>query len=74
MNTALELHHGLIRKLLHTRPHMGYESATEGDSFILSFHTPQAALAFAQVMLQSCPSCRKPDWEYIDNTLMYNII
>ncbi len=47
MNTALELHHTLVRKLLHR--HGGYESATEGDSFIAAFHTPWDALAFAHV-------------------------
>ncbi len=47
MNRALELHHRLVRSLLDG--HAGYESATEGDSFILAFHTPLDAVRLAQV-------------------------
>ncbi len=47
MDVALGLHHALARQLL--AKHGGFESATEGDSFILAFHTPADALGFAQV-------------------------
>ncbi|KAL6747219.1 hypothetical protein V8C86DRAFT_3148514 [Haematococcus lacustris] len=50
MNAAVELHHGLVRKLL--VQHNGYESATEGDAFILAFHTPSHALHWAQAFQQ----------------------
>ncbi|GLC40308.1 hypothetical protein PLESTM_001047100 [Pleodorina starrii] len=45
MDAAVKLHHRTIRELLVR--HAGYESATEGDSFILAFHRPDRALAFA---------------------------
>eukprot|EP00198_Chlamydomonas_reinhardtii_P007848 XP_001697185.1 predicted protein [Chlamydomonas reinhardtii] len=45
MDTVLKIHHGLIRAVL--SKHDGYESATEGDSFILAFATPQSAMDFA---------------------------
>ncbi|EFJ46911.1 hypothetical protein VOLCADRAFT_118024, partial [Volvox carteri f. nagariensis] len=45
MGCALRLHHACLRKVLVR--HRGYESATEGDSFILAFHKPETALAFA---------------------------
>ncbi|KXZ46692.1 hypothetical protein GPECTOR_41g656 [Gonium pectorale] len=45
MDAAVKLHHRVIRGLLVL--HNGYESATEGDSFILAFHKPDRALAFA---------------------------
>eukprot|EP00798_Chlamydomonas_sp_ICE-L_P017620 gene17620-23958_t len=45
MNEVLHTHHECIRQqLLHFG---GYESATEGDSFIVAFHTPADALDFA---------------------------
>jgi hypothetical protein len=44
MNQAIKIHHATIRSLLPV--HRGYESATEGDSFILAFHSPRDALAF----------------------------
>ncbi len=47
MNGVMDLHHKLMRKLL--VQHGGYESDTEGDSFIVAFATPWDALAFAQV-------------------------
>ncbi|KAJ9532985.1 hypothetical protein QJQ45_018084 [Haematococcus lacustris] len=50
MNAAVELHHSLVRKLL--VQHHGYESATEGDAFILAFHTPSDALHWAQAFQQ----------------------
>ncbi|KAG2486342.1 hypothetical protein HYH03_015046 [Edaphochlamys debaryana] len=45
MDLAIKLHHGTIRQLL--SEHDGYESATEGDSFILAFRNPCSALNFA---------------------------
>ncbi|KAG2450079.1 hypothetical protein HYH02_000183, partial [Chlamydomonas schloesseri] len=45
MDTAVKLHHRVIRELL--LPHHGYETATEGDSFLLAFHKPNGALGFA---------------------------
>ncbi|KAG2481897.1 hypothetical protein HYH03_019141 [Edaphochlamys debaryana] len=45
MDVALKTHHRVIRQLL--IQHAGYESATEGDSFILAFAKPDRALAFA---------------------------
>ncbi|EFJ44112.1 hypothetical protein VOLCADRAFT_95771 [Volvox carteri f. nagariensis] len=45
MSDAVRLHHGCIRRLLVA--HGGYESATEGDSFILAFLTVKQAVAFA---------------------------
>ncbi|KAL6750703.1 nucleotide cyclase [Haematococcus lacustris] len=46
MNEAVELHHSLARKLL--AGHSGYESATEGDAFIMAFHTASDALHWAR--------------------------
>ncbi|GFR50076.1 hypothetical protein Agub_g12220 [Astrephomene gubernaculifera] len=45
MDQALKLHHSCLRVLL--ARHDGYESATEGDSFILAFHQPAHAAKFA---------------------------
>ncbi|GFR41382.1 hypothetical protein Agub_g2065 [Astrephomene gubernaculifera] len=45
MDAALRVHHRVVRAAL--LAHSGYESATEGDSFIAAFHTPLAALRFA---------------------------
>ncbi len=58
MDTAIRLHHTLIRKLL--AEHRGYESATEGDAFIMGFHTASQAMHFAcdlqqQLMTQPWP-------------------
>ncbi len=47
MNQVLDMHHKLMRKVL--LQHGGYESDTEGDSFIVAFASPWDALAFAQV-------------------------
>jgi class 3 adenylate cyclase len=44
MDLALKLHHTAIRSAL--AANMGYESATEGDSFIVAFHTADNALRF----------------------------
>src|SRR4051812_17065438 len=49
MDEAVRLHTVCMRRLI--LAHHGYESATEGDAFIIAFHTPVAALAFS-VQLQ----------------------
>ncbi|GFH24554.1 guanylate cyclase domain-containing protein, partial [Haematococcus lacustris] len=45
MDETLREHHACIRQVL--LKHNGYESATEGDSFLLAFHCPEDALLFA---------------------------
>ncbi|KXZ46830.1 hypothetical protein GPECTOR_40g564 [Gonium pectorale] len=45
MNAAVQLHHVCVRRLI--VEHDGYESATEGDSFILAFKSVKQAVAFA---------------------------
>ncbi|GFR42827.1 hypothetical protein Agub_g3784 [Astrephomene gubernaculifera] len=45
MDKSVRLHHACLRKLLRT--FNGYESATEGDCFILAFHAPADAARFA---------------------------
>ncbi|KAG2492217.1 hypothetical protein HYH03_009462 [Edaphochlamys debaryana] len=45
MEQAIRLHHTTIRRLL--AKHGGYESATEGDSFIVAFASVASAAAFA---------------------------
>ncbi|KAJ9529025.1 hypothetical protein QJQ45_007101 [Haematococcus lacustris] len=45
MEASMKLHDELTRRL--TVVNLGYEWATEGDSFLLCFHTPEAAVTFA---------------------------
>ncbi|KXZ47871.1 hypothetical protein GPECTOR_32g484 [Gonium pectorale] len=45
MDATLKLHHGTVRRVL--AEYDGYESATEGDSFIVAFMDPASAVAFA---------------------------
>ncbi|MEW5319057.1 MAG: hypothetical protein WDW38_010233 [Sanguina aurantia] len=45
MDRCLSLHNELVRKVM--RRHHGHESATEGDSFIMAFHSAALAAAFA---------------------------
>ena len=45
MDTAMHVHDATMRMLLSA--HGGYESATEGDSFIVAFHAPEDAVAYA---------------------------
>ncbi|MEW5311131.1 MAG: hypothetical protein WDW38_002871 [Sanguina aurantia] len=45
MDVSLKLHHGMFRELM--LKHTGYEAATEGDSFIIGFHTSSDACLFA---------------------------
>ncbi|KAF5830914.1 hypothetical protein DUNSADRAFT_13846 [Dunaliella salina] len=42
---AISLHHEITRTQLHI--HHGYECGTEGDAFVLAFHTVADALVFA---------------------------
>jgi class 3 adenylate cyclase len=51
MEAALALHHTMIRQLL--VKHGGYESATEGDSFILAFHSAKDAVLFSMELQQA---------------------
>ncbi|KAG2484650.1 hypothetical protein HYH03_016603 [Edaphochlamys debaryana] len=58
MHDALQLHHAAVRRLL--PQHGGYESSTEGDSFILAFRSVKQAVAFAvdlqaQLLVQPWP-------------------
>ncbi|KAG2493636.1 hypothetical protein HYH03_008153 [Edaphochlamys debaryana] len=57
MGNALQEHHRCLRRVLVR--HRGYESATEGDSFVLAFFCPQAALAFA---LEAQAELLEADW------------
>jgi hypothetical protein len=45
MDVVIKLHHHAIREQL--LKHHGYESTTEGDSFILAFHTARDAALFS---------------------------
>ncbi|KXZ48733.1 hypothetical protein GPECTOR_25g317 [Gonium pectorale] len=45
MDVALRCHHEVLRGLLPL--HRGYESATEGDAFILAFHSAEDAALYA---------------------------
>ncbi|KAG1676528.1 hypothetical protein FOA52_000071 [Chlamydomonas sp. UWO 241] len=58
MSRAIATHHAIVRKAL-ARFH-GYEQATEGDSFLLAFHTPSDALGFAMQLQAGLLSA---DWE-----------
>ena len=44
MNDAQRIHDDVMRKCIER--HDGYEVATEGDAFLVAFHTPTDALAF----------------------------
>ncbi|GLI60932.1 hypothetical protein VaNZ11_003168 [Volvox africanus] len=57
---AVDIHHHCVRRL--ALKHGGYESATEGDSFILAFSSVRSAVAFAldlQTQLLNAPSWPK---------------
>ncbi|GFH15244.1 guanylate cyclase domain-containing protein, partial [Haematococcus lacustris] len=45
MEASMKLHDELTRRLAVVN--LGYEWATEGDSFLLCFHSPEAAVTFA---------------------------
>ncbi|KAG2483423.1 hypothetical protein HYH03_017679 [Edaphochlamys debaryana] len=56
MDPAMRMHHATLRQLC--ARHDGYESAVEGDSFVIAFASPAKAAAFAsaaQVALLGCP-------------------
>ncbi|GLI62352.1 hypothetical protein VaNZ11_004969 [Volvox africanus] len=57
MDAAVKLHHRVIREQL--LKHKGYESATEGDSFILAFGKPDRALSFS---LAAQEALLRADW------------
>ncbi|PNH06030.1 Adenylate cyclase [Tetrabaena socialis] len=57
MDAAVKVHCRIIRELL--VPHNGYESMTEGDSFILAFQRQDKALSFA---LRAQDALLSADW------------
>jgi class 3 adenylate cyclase len=64
MEAVLGVHHGTLQQLLEA--HRGYESATEGDSFILAFHSPSDALAYAVAAQKALLEAAWPQ-ELLDN-------
>ncbi|KAG1655623.1 hypothetical protein FOA52_008837 [Chlamydomonas sp. UWO 241] len=58
MECALATHNAVVRQTL--VKWSGYEQATEGDSFLLAFHTPSDALGFA---MQLQTSLLEAAWE-----------
>ncbi|KAJ9529285.1 hypothetical protein QJQ45_007967 [Haematococcus lacustris] len=55
MEVSMKLHDELVRRL--ALDSSGYEWATEGDSFLLCFHSPQAAVAFATQLQDALLRC-----------------
>ncbi|GFH27598.1 guanylate cyclase domain-containing protein, partial [Haematococcus lacustris] len=55
MESGMKVHDELVRRL--ALDSSGYEWATEGDSFLLCFHTPQAAVAFATQLQDALLQC-----------------
>ncbi|KAJ9506285.1 hypothetical protein QJQ45_000070 [Haematococcus lacustris] len=55
MEVSMKLHDELVRRL--ALDSSGYEWATEGDSFLLCFHSPQAAVAFATQLQDALLKC-----------------
>jgi hypothetical protein len=51
MEAVLGVHHGTLQQLLEA--HRGYESATEGDSFILAFDALAYAVAAQKALLEA---------------------
>ncbi|KXZ51308.1 hypothetical protein GPECTOR_13g795 [Gonium pectorale] len=45
MDVALSIHHDTTRRVI--TKYAGYESVTEGDSFTVAFHNPEAAVGFS---------------------------
>jgi class 3 adenylate cyclase len=64
MEAVLGVHHGTLQQLLDA--HRGYESATEGDSFILAFHSPSDALAYTVAAQKALLEAEWPQ-ELLDN-------
>ncbi|KAG2433775.1 hypothetical protein HXX76_008135 [Chlamydomonas incerta] len=59
MDVALHLHHDCLRRLATVCG--GYESMTEGDSFIFAFHGAQAALLFCLTAQDELPHLDWPE-------------
>ncbi|EFJ41572.1 hypothetical protein VOLCADRAFT_98419 [Volvox carteri f. nagariensis] len=59
MDAALQIHHRVVRQTL--LMHRGYESATEGDSFILAFKDALNAVAFCVQTQQTLLEATWPD-------------
>ncbi|KAL6761965.1 hypothetical protein V8C86DRAFT_3179489 [Haematococcus lacustris] len=57
MEVSMKLHDDLVRRL--ALDSSGYEWATEGDSFLLCFHSPRAAVAFATQLQDALLRCRQ---------------
>ncbi|GFH14861.1 uncharacterized protein HaLaN_10988, partial [Haematococcus lacustris] len=55
VEASMKLHDNLIRRL--AQDHAGYEFGTEGDSFLLCFHTPAAAVRFATQLQEALLLC-----------------
>ena len=56
MMEAINLHDRVMR--MHMAKYGGYEVATEGDAFLIAFHTPGNAVAYATATQQV--SCLRP--------------
>ncbi|KAG2486636.1 hypothetical protein HYH03_014692 [Edaphochlamys debaryana] len=59
MDASVQLHHVCIRRCATSCG--GYESATEGDSFILAFHSAQAAMLFCLAAQEELPGMDWPE-------------
>ncbi|KAL6761952.1 nucleotide cyclase [Haematococcus lacustris] len=55
MDVSMKLHDELVRRL--ALDSSGYEWATEGDSFLLCFHSPQAAVTFVTQLQDALLRC-----------------
>ena len=52
MNRALAIHDKIMRAAIHQT--FGYEVLTEGDSFVIAFHSAGDALKFAMLFKSAC--------------------
>ncbi|KAL6761996.1 nucleotide cyclase [Haematococcus lacustris] len=70
VEASMKLHDDLVRRL--ALDSSGYEWATEGDSFLLCFHSPQAAITFS-TQLQGLLGLltRKPGKEVSNTTFSF---
>ncbi len=59
MDRAVHLHHACLRSC--AAACRAYESATEGDSFILAFHSPLEALTFCLSAQEQLPLLDWPE-------------
>ncbi|GFH08733.1 guanylate cyclase domain-containing protein, partial [Haematococcus lacustris] len=55
VEASMKLHDDLVRRL--ALDSSGYEWATEGDSFLLCFHSPQAAITFSTQLQDALLRC-----------------